>query len=509
MTRYDLKKHKRHHTVRRALVLRGENLGQRVVHGAGFTLLGIILRTLITLVSVSVLARLLSPADFGYLAMATVVTELASLFGNFGFASVLIQKRLITRLQIDTVFWASAVLGLCLTSAVFLLSFAASWLFHAPLAGELMRVMCLTFAIDGLVVVHGALISRLMRFHVDFWIQVLSVLIRTAVAVVFAWQGFGVWSLVAGALAGSASRVLLSLLVIPYIPRWRFNFSYLQKTWKTNTSYFAGGFLFYVNSNVDLFLIGRMLGATALGYYQNSRSLTDEVRYRIAIPLQRVLFPAFSALQHNTNWLQASVLRSGRLLAATVFPVGVGIAAISNELVPVLYGAKWLAMIPILKLLAIATAIKASTSIATPLFNAKNRVGLALRYDILGAVIVILSVWIASQWGINAVAGALALTALYSLVHYRVGMGLIGLTWNDVGAMLAPPALASTLMWLTIEGTRILLAGKIGHIGMSLALYVALGATVYPLVLVMINRVILEDFKAVLAKMRSTSPQAN
>ena len=125
--------------MRRALVLNGDDLGQRVVQGAGFTFFGIALRVLITLGSVSVLARLLSPADFGYMTMALVITELAALFGNFGFASVLIQKRVITRLQMDTVFWASALLGLLLTLLVFGLSYLAAWLYGEPLPGQRAR----------------------------------------------------------------------------------------------------------------------------------------------------------------------------------------------------------------------------------------------------------------------------------------------------------------------------------------------------------------------------------
>ena len=503
MKKYETEKHR---SVRRAFVLRGENLGQRVVHGASFTLLGVLLRILITVGSVSILARLLSPADFGYLAMATVITELAALFGNFGFASVLIQKKTITRLQIDTVFWASALLGLCLTSTVFVLSFASSWLFREPLAGEIMRVMCLTFALDGIIVVHGALISRLMRFQVDFWIQIVSILFRTSVAIGFAWNGFGVWSLVAGALAGSVLKVILSSLAIPYWPRLRFNLRYLQSTWKTNTHYFAGGFLFYVNSNIDLFIIGRSLGATALGYYQNARSLTDEVRYRMAVPLQRVLFPAFSSLQGNLGWLQVSVLRSGRLLAAIVFPIGIGIAAVADELVPVLYGDKWLAMIPALKLLGISTAIRASASVATPLFNSQDRVGLALRYSIVGSVIMVIAIVAASPWGVEAVAGAVALSSLYSLVGYHAGLRLINLGWPALWSMLGPPAVASAIMWLTIEGARNVLAGHISHVSIGLAIYVALGAVVYALTVVIISRSLLDDLKSVLAKLVRPSP---
>lgn len=508
MTQPHFNKHGKHRVVRSALVLHGNDLGYRVVRGAKYTIMGIALRTLITLGSVSILARLLSPADFGYMTMAAVVTDLAALFGNFGFASVLIQKRVITRLQIDTVFWASAVLGLGLTLVILMLSYFATWFFGEPIAGQLMRIMSIAFAIDGLIVVYGALISRLMHFHVDFWIQILSIAFRAIVAIVFAWQGFGVWSLVIGSLAGAVLRLLICVSIIPYWPRLKFHLSYLRSTWKTNSSYFAGGLLFYANTNVDLLLIGRMVGATALGFYQNSRSLTDEVRYRIAVPLQRVLFPAFASLQENTSWLQASVLRSGRLLAAIVFPVGIGIAAISNELVPILYGEKWLAMIPVVKLLGVSTAIKGSTAIATPLFNAANRVGLSLRYNIIGSIIVVLSVVAASPWGIEAVAGAIALSALYALVSYRVGLGLIGLGWSSVWSMLAPPMFASACMWLVIEVARALLAGHLAGWA-SLVSHIALGAIVYPVALVLISPIILGDFKAVLAKIRPTVSQSS
>lgn len=493
--------------MRRALVLHGDNLSQRVVHGASFTLLGIVLRTLITLGSVAILARLLSPADFGYMTMAVVVTELAALFGNFGFASVLIQKRVITRLQMDTVFWSSALLGLLLTTTVFGLSYLAVWLFGEALPGQLMRIMCLTFVIDGLAVVHGALISRLMHFQADFWIQILSVAFRTATAIVFAWQGFGVWSLAIGALAGSILRVLLSVLVIPYWPRLKFNVRYLRSTWKTNSSYFASGLLFYIHMSADLLLIGRALGATPLGYYQNARSLTDEVRSRISFPLQRILFPAFSSLQENTAWLQTSVLRSSRLLAAIVFPVGIGIAAIADDLVPILYGEKWLAMIPLLKLLGINTALRGSTAISTPLFNAQNKVSLALRFHMADATIVLVSVWIASAWGIEAVAGAVTVCGLFSLLTYRAGLGLIGLGWRAVWAVLSPPVLASLGMWIAVEAAS---AFATSHwtTGARLASHILLGMLVYPLALALIAPIFLADIKSVFDKFRPSAKPA-
>jgi PST family polysaccharide transporter len=135
--------------------------------------------------------------------MATVITEFAALFSNFGFSAVLIQRRVITRLQIDTVFWASVMLGITLSIFVFGLSFFASWLYSDPLTGEILRVLCWVFLIGGLAVVPHALLARLMHFHTDFWIQISSMLVRISVAIAFAYLGFGVWSLVAGSIAGS------------------------------------------------------------------------------------------------------------------------------------------------------------------------------------------------------------------------------------------------------------------------------------------------------------------
>jgi len=503
LTRDHPKKHGRHQAVREAFVLRDKNLGHRVVRGAGFTFAGILSRTLITLGSVAILARLLSPADFGYIAMATVITELAALFGNFGFAGVLIQKRVVSRLQMDTVFWASAAIGLALTFAVLLISHTSTWLFREPIAGEILRILSIAFVLNGVLVVHGALISRLMHFQADFWIELISIFSRAAIAVLLAWNGFGVWSLVYGALAGALIRAVLLFLVIPYWPRLRFDLAYLRSTWKTNSSYFAGGFLFYANSNFDLLLIGRSLGATALGFYQNARSLTDEVRYRMAIPLQRVLFPAFSTLQDNAARLQASVLRSGRLLAAIVFPVGIGIAAVADELVPVLYGEKWLAMIPVLKMLGISTAIKASTAIVTPVFNAKNRVGLALKYNVVGTLITLTSVFFALPWGINGVAIAIALSSAYSFLVCRIGFGLIGLGWPGLASMLAAPGFAAGMMWILIETSRATFTNEPTHIGEKLITHIILGALIYIAILLFSSRSIRADLKMVIKKTRA------
>lgn len=480
--------------LRNAFTLNSENLGQRVVHGASFILIGIALRTLLTLGSMSILARLLSPSDFGYVAMAAVVTELAGLLGGFGLTNILIQESVINRLKIDTTFWASAFVGLLLGCAVFFLSFPAAWFYNDPLTGRLLRVMCIPFLLNGMTSVHEAIIARLLRFKTEFYIQLLNLAVRAIAAIAFAYSGFGVWSLVLGPLVGTLVSFTCYVIAVPYLPRLRFHFGYLSSNWKTSGSYLSSGFLYYVSTNIDVFMIGRSLGASSLGYYQNARSLTDEVRARIAMPLQRVLFPAFSAIRLERERLQQSVMRSGRLLAAIVIPVGIGVSAVSSELVPVIYGDKWLDMIPVLSLFGLGSAYRGSTAIASPLFNSQNRVGLALRYNLIGTVLLVCGVLATLPHGIVAVSMAVALTSLYSLVTFRVGFGLIGLTTKHAIGVLGSPSVAAALMWGAIYLIRPFSTLWVPNTAALLVIHIGFGAVIYTLTLNGLSRQYYRDF---------------
>ena len=488
--------------VRSAYRLDASGLGARVVSGAGFQFLGIVMRTLITIGSTAVLARLLSPSDFGYLAMATVVTEFAALFGNFGFANVLIQRQRISRMQLETVFWASVLLGSALALIVFAASYFIDLLFPDPLVGQLLRWLCLSFPIAGLSAYAWVVLARLMRFRTEFWIQMSSNAIRAVVAVALAYAGAGVWSLVAGALTGVVINVVLSFIWVPFLPRLRMNLGFLKSIWRTSGGYFGNGFLYYVAMNVDLLLIGRALGAAPLGFYQNARSLTDEIRARIAMPIQHVLFPAFSALQQDLPRFQSLVLRSGRMLAAVVIPVGFGVSANAPELVLTLYGEQWRSMTPVMAMFGLSAAMRASTAIASPLFNATDRVGLALKYNIAFTVMQLAGVAWSLPYGIEAVANTVVALTLFALLTFWQALTLIGLGLRHVGQVLLAPALASGLMWLATAAARSHTSAWTQSAPALLLLHVVLGAAVYLLCLHLISRQYLRDLLDLLGRFK-------
>jgi O-antigen/teichoic acid export membrane protein len=479
--------------LRQAFVLDQTNLGRRVAHGTGYQFLGMVLRTGVTLVSTAVLARLLAPADFGYIAMASVVTELAALFLSFGLTNILIQRRRISRIQVDTVFWSTLILGAVMALAVNVLALFAAMLFDEPRVGKLLPWMSLNFVLAPLPSIGYVVLSRLMRFQMDFWIQISAAVLRTGVAIAFAIAGFGVWSLVAGALAGVTTQAVLAFVLVPYRPRWRFDPNFLKSTWRTSSSYLGGGILFYVNMNMDLLLIGRWLGATPLGFYQNARSLTDEIRARIALPLQQVLFPAFSSAQSDAARMRQMVLLSVRLLAAVVVPMGFLVAALAQDLVPVLYGDQWRPMIPVLALLGIGVALKASTAVAGPIMNSMDRVGLALRYNSIGTAITLVGIALVLQMGIVAVAGVVTLMSTYWLVAFRVAFGLVGLRGIDVLRTLGPSFAASGAMLGLLELGRQHWGGWLNSPWERLLVGMVLGTGIYLTLLLILSPGYLQD----------------
>lgn len=484
MTRPSHPSRSRDSAVRQAFSFRRDGVGRRVAGGAGYQFLGIGLRTALTLGSTAVLARLLTPADFGYVAMATVVTEFGALLSTFGFANVLIQRRTINRLQLDTLFWATLALEGLLAFLIFAVSLAAERLFSDPHVGPLLKVMSVTFVISGLSAVPSVILMRQMRFRAIFWVNMSTGVLRSLAAIVFGLAGLGMWSLVLGSLIGGVFGTVFHFVAAPYRPRWRCHWSLIARTWRTSTSYLGNTALYYANTNLDLFLIGRQLGPSALGYYQNARSLTDEIRGRIAVPIQHVLFPAFSALQDDKHRFQTLVLRSGRLLAAVVIPVSLAVSANAEELVAVLYGSQWRPMVPIMVLFGLSAGLRASTAIASALFNATDRVGLSFRYNALSTALLIAGVLFAMPHGINAVAIAVALTSLYALVSLNAAMRLVGMGLTEVLKMLSPPAAASLVMWTLIAVLRSLEWSNSAAV--QLVVHSAAGAVVYLLVLAFI-----------------------
>ncbi len=401
-------------------------LGKKVAVGAAWTFTNVGLRLVLTIASTAILARLLTPEDFGLIAMSALVTEFAALLGNIGIGGILIQRKALRRLDMDTAFWITMAIDTALCLVVFAASFIAGAVFQTPQVQAIIAVSSISFIIAGSSTVHMALLSRTLRFREDFVIQAASLFCRIVSSILLAMAGFGVWSLVLASLIGQLATMLLAYLIVPYFPRLRFNRLRLSEYARTSGSYLGGGIVNYLMSNLDYMIVGRRFGLNP-GYYQTAFSLPEELRNRLSAPLQRVLFPAYSRLQDDLAAMQYGVLKSLRLLAAITIPLGVGLAAVADPLVRVLYGEQWLPVIPLLKILAIGGTIRSIFSLTANIYYATNNPHLAFKISLAILPVAVTFLVLGSRYGLVGVAWAMLLLQLASIVSAHVALRLIGL----------------------------------------------------------------------------------
>jgi len=493
--------------VRAAFFPSRANLGRRVAVGAAWQFGLVAMRIVLTIASTAVLARLLTPTDYGLNGMSAVVIEIAALLTNLGFGPILTQKPKLTRLDLDSAFWVSIGIGCGLTLLIFALSYPAALFFGQP---ELVPILCvasLSFIIQEAGVVPGAVFNRLLRFKEEVLIQLAGMVLRISLAIALAWAGAGYWSLVVAPLIASALSTAFSLWFIGYIPRLKFSRNFVNRNWRASGSYLGGGMLNHLLANFDYMVVGRRFGPEQLGFYQTAFSLPDELRSRFAGPLQRVLMPAYALIQSDTPAFRRSFLQSVKLFAAVMFPLGLGMAATADHIVPLLYGDQWLPVIPILQVLALTGALRAVLSLFGSVFAAKGVPQLSFKIQLWMTPPVLGLIFAGSFYGVIGVAWGVALAQLSGLVGAAIAMRLLEGSLLDFLRAIASSVVAAGLMFLALAST--IFTNAIGDLSLAnrLALMIAVGAAVYVMAWAMIERRLLMQLYSRLRKIEERKPE--
>jgi len=487
----------RHDRLRAAFFPSSVDLKRRVVRSAGFMFSGVALRIVLTMASTAILARLLMPEDYGLVALASIVTELAAILNTISLSAILIQRKRLARIQCDTVFWFMTGLGVVASLVIAL----GAPLFASLLGDEritpLLRVMSVLFFLEQLMVIQHVTMMRLMMFDLDFRVQVGALLVRVGASIAGGLLGWGPWALVTGSIAAVCFSVAYMWFEIPYMPRARFRWMFLRDNIKTSSSMLGNGVIQYALGNIDFFIVGRRYGATDLGYYQAAFSLSAELRNRLAGPLQKILFPAYSLVQSEPERFRRGVGMSLLMLSAAVAPLGFGLTATADEVIQLLYGQKWLAAIPLLQALGIAGALRAIFSMCGSLFYAINRADALFKMTLIGAPIRVGVIVAGSYWGTLGIAWAVTLTQVFGAATGVVAFRLCQIPIRDFFDSLWPPIVASTVMLIAVTLLRPHLAEL--SLAVRLLMLVAAGALVYIAVLGLLAPKIVKEVQSVLA----------
>lgn len=330
------------------------DLKGRSVRGGLLTLSSQGAQFLIQSIATVVLARLLTPADFGVVAMVTAITGLASAFAELGLSEATIQREEISRDQVSTLFWINVAVGSGLTLVTAAIGPLLAWFYREPRLKHLALLLSLTFLISGLRVQHNALLKRQMRFLALAIRDVSSYAVAVPVAITMAWRGAGYWALVALPLTMNFTQMVLSWLMVRWVP------SRPRRDAKVRSLVVFGGNVAasYLVTNVarsaDSILIGWHWGAGPLGLYSRAYNLLMLPVRQLSLPAGTVAVPAFSRVQDDPDRFARYYLRAASLILWITAPVFGFLFVAAQPLIVLVLGNQWRESAPVFQILAVA-----------------------------------------------------------------------------------------------------------------------------------------------------------
>jgi lipopolysaccharide exporter len=426
-------------------------IGQRMARGAGWMVLFRLIDRAIALASTLILARLLVPADFGIVAIASSVLALLEVFTMLGLDVALISKRDVTRVHYDTAWTIGIISGGGVMLALLALALPAASLFSEPRLAPVIAALSVGSLIQGFENIGVVDFRKELQFAKEFRFQIARRFIMFAVTVPLAFLLRSYWALVAGAIAGRLSWVVLSFFAHPFRPRFGLGAS-------RDLLGFSGwllllGILRYFKDQTAYLVLGRLSGPSAVGLYSLSYELASMPTAQLIAPINRAVLPGLAKIAGDREELRERSLDLLALTAVLAIPVGVGLAAVAPLLVPLLLGEKWLDTIPVIQLLAVASAGGAWLSSSYSIFLALEVPRVTAMVDMgFVAVQLALMILLCDRYGPEGAAVAALITlALTVPVNYYLLLPRIGLQWRVFLSRLWRPPLAAATMWFAVS----------------------------------------------------------
>lgn len=448
-----------------------KDFGPKILRSLKWSYAATAIMALLQVVLTAVMARLLSPSDYGLIAIAYLVVDFGNRFARLGLGEALIQRPEINDRDIGTAYLTSIILGLFISGIVWTFAPYSAGLLGTAQATLIIRVMTLSFLLSAIGTISFNLLRRDLAFRAISLIEVSAFVVGSGiVAVSMAFLGFGVWSLVAGQLTSAA---LISLLATRLVMS-RVSLCFDRESFKALFSFGSKlsliGLLKFLSHNVWTVFVSHALGPRSVGLYNRASLLIHLPTHYLSDAVQRVGFPSLSQIQTEEERLRRNYFRGSLLLGAVLFPLGFSVSASAREIVLVVLGAKWTGAIDVLRIIALAAPFNMLIAVHGIVLDAKNRLDTRLIIQIFHLGIICGLYLALLPFGIVGIASAYLIVEVAFYIVYSVAVGrILGFGFTDVrhwhGAILLPtlltacPALITAVVVPHFTGSAIITLG--------------------------------------------------
>lgn len=318
------------------------SLKSKTVKGVGWTALETILRYGVNFVVGIILARLLSPEEYGLIGILTIFISVFEIIVDSGLSTALIRKQNAKEVDYCTVFYANFVLSVLLASIFFMCSGIIADFFYRPQLVSLTQVMSIVIVINALAVVQRTRLTKVINFKSQTKISVISSLLSGVIGIILAYAGFGVWALVGLQLSNAGLVTALLWIENKWIPKLQFSSNSFWELWNFGWKLLASGLLTTFSKEINQVVIGKCYSPATLGQYTRAQQFGNLFSHNITTVVRRVTFPVLSEIQDNPMRLKEAYKKVIKLTVFVTFILMLFLAAIAQPLILVLIGKKWL-----------------------------------------------------------------------------------------------------------------------------------------------------------------------
>lgn len=386
---------------------------------------------LVTFIVSIVLARLLSPTDYGVISLITIFITVANVFVTDGFGKALIQKKDADNKDFSTVFYFNIFFSWLVYGLIFVVAPFVAAFYKEPILGPVLRVLALKIPIAGINSIQQAYVSRNMLFKRFFWSTIIGTVISAFVGIIMALKGYGVWALVVQYLSNSLIDTMVLWNTVKWRPQLVFEFSRLKDLLQFGWKILLTSLINSVYDNLRSLIIGKRYTSADLAYYTKGIHYPNLIIVNVNTAISSVLFSAMSKLQNDKEKLKQNLRRSISLSTYVIFPLMMGLAAIAPALIKYMLTDKWLLCVPFLRIACVYLALYPINIANLQAIMAVGRSDLFLKLNIIKKAIGIICILVSAPFGVYAMAGSeivVGLAAVFTNVSTNMKLFQYSLT---------------------------------------------------------------------------------
>lgn len=395
-----------------------------------------------------IMARLLTPKDYGLVGMVAIFIAVAQSLVDSGFSQALIRKQNRTETDNSTVFYFNIVVGVLLYSILFAIAPWVADFYDSPELTALMRVVCLSVVFNSLVVVQRALLTVNIDFKTQAKASLTAAIVSGVIGIGMAYFGFSYWAIVAQQLVNLGLNTLLLWIFAHWRPRWTYSWSSFRELFTFGSKLMVSGLLDVIYRNMYLLVIGKVFTASSLGHYTRAHQFAEFPSSNLTGIIQRVTYPVLCQIQNDDERLALIYRRFLRVSAFFIFPLLVGLSAVAEPFILLLLKEQWLFASTLLQIICFGMMWYPIHAINLNLLQVKGRSDLFLKLEVIKKIMAVIILCITVPMGLVAMCVGQIFSSIICLIintHYTGKLIQVGFLRQMRD--LLPTLLLSLTMW--------------------------------------------------------------